>query len=164
MKTLLCLGTVLVLSCALLCFVSAESLTDGDYSYTVLDDSTAEITKYNGTETDVVIPDTLGGYTVTSIGKEAFKNNTTILSVDFADTVTNIGNYAFSCCSNLSQIKLNEGLQTLGAFSFEKCDSVEFVNIPSTVISGGYAMGAFYECKKLKSIYNTDNMLVPNLE
>ena len=44
--------------------------TQSDFLYTVLDDGTAEITGYQGkTDGDLIIPDCIDGYTVTSIGK-----------------------------------------------------------------------------------------------
>ena len=46
---------------------SKETLTSGDYSYT-LDGDNATITKYNGSETAVTIPDKLDGHTVTTLG------------------------------------------------------------------------------------------------
>ena len=43
-----------------------------DYRYRVLEDGTAEVLEYVGKNHDLVIPETLDGYTVTSIGEEAF--------------------------------------------------------------------------------------------
>ena len=54
--------------------VSAEMY--GDFEYTVLDDGTAEITKYNGTDAKVDIPGEIDGKKVTSIGGWAFQNCT----------------------------------------------------------------------------------------
>ena len=39
---------------------SADVLVSGDYEYTVSDDGTAVIKKYNGTDTDVTVPGSLG--------------------------------------------------------------------------------------------------------
>ena len=47
---------------------AAEAQTEGDYTYVVLDDDTAQITKYNGTQADVTVPATLGGKDVSEIG------------------------------------------------------------------------------------------------
>jgi hypothetical protein len=52
--------------------VAATAETEGDYEYYVLDDGTAEITKYKGKGGDIAIPSSLGGYPVTSIGYDAF--------------------------------------------------------------------------------------------
>lgn len=44
----------------------------GDYRYILLEDGTAEITRYNGKTPILVIPSTLDGHSVISIGDEAF--------------------------------------------------------------------------------------------
>ena len=52
----------------------SEVYSENGYSYIVLKDGTAEIVGYDGSLTDeIIIPDTLGGKNVTSIGDGAFK-------------------------------------------------------------------------------------------
>lgn len=46
------------------------SITEGDWKYIVNDNSEAVIIDYIGNDKDVVIPETLGGYVVTSIHGE----------------------------------------------------------------------------------------------
>lgn len=65
-------------------------LTEGDYSYTV-ENGTARITKYNGTKVNAVIPSEIGGYAVTSLGQDVFRNHTTVESVHIPAGVTFIG-------------------------------------------------------------------------
>ncbi|MCD7797490.1 MAG: leucine-rich repeat domain-containing protein [Clostridiales bacterium] len=55
--------------------LTAFAATSGDYEYTV-SNGTAEITGYTGLETELTIPSTIDGYTVTSIGEDAFYNCT----------------------------------------------------------------------------------------
>lgn len=52
--------------------ISASAETYGDYEYSVLDDGTVEISKYNGEGGDIVIPETIDGKSVSSIGDSAF--------------------------------------------------------------------------------------------
>ena len=52
--------------------VSAADYTQGDYTYTV-SNGKATITQYNGADKVVVVPTTLGGYPVTTIGYYAFQ-------------------------------------------------------------------------------------------
>ena len=49
-----------------------DSYTSGDYTYTV-SDGKATITKYSGAGGDVVMPKTLDGNTIVTIGNNAFK-------------------------------------------------------------------------------------------
>lgn len=66
--------------------------------------TTGTITKYNGTDTVVVIPSTINSWHVTKIGEDAFQDNTTITSVTIPDSVTEIGSNAFAGCTNLTSV------------------------------------------------------------
>lgn len=50
------------------------TFTCEDYEYTLLDDGTAEITKYHGEAEALEVPGELDGYAVTAIGDDAFYN------------------------------------------------------------------------------------------
>ena len=72
---------VLLTLCLLLCIlapVSAcaeeerETYWSGDYQYAILDDGSIEITRYSGDSTELIIPDTIDGKSVTTIGDGAF--------------------------------------------------------------------------------------------
>ena len=66
--------------------------------------TTGTITKYNGTDTVVVIPSTISSWPVTKIGEAAFQDNTTITSVTIPGSVTEIGANAFAGCTNLTSV------------------------------------------------------------
>lgn len=68
------------------------------------DETTGTITKYNGTDTVVVIPPTISSWPVTKIGEDAFQDNTTITSVTIPASVTEIGANAFAGCTNLTSV------------------------------------------------------------
>ena len=63
--------------------------------------TTGTITKYNGTDTVVVIPSKIHGVTVTTIGTDAFLG-LNITSVTIPANVTEIGSNAFAGCTNLT--------------------------------------------------------------
>lgn len=65
--------------------------------------TTGTITKYNGTDTVVVIPSKINGVTVTTIGTDAFLG-LNITSVTIPDSVTEIGANAFAGCTNLTSV------------------------------------------------------------
>ena len=66
--------------------------------------TTGTITKYNGTDTVVVVPPTISSWPVTKIGEAAFQDNTTITSVTIPGSVTEIGANAFAGCTNLTSV------------------------------------------------------------
>ncbi len=114
---------------------------------------TASVAKgtYSG---DIVIPakvlynDTV--YTVTSIGKSAFANCTSLTSVVIPEGITSIGNTAFTNCSRLTSVVIPEGVTSMGYFAFQNCYRLTSVVIPKsmTVI----ATGAFQYCSSLTSV------------
>ena len=84
--------------------VSADS--DGTYVYSVSGDAAtitgiADKTAFSGEQ---VIPEKIGGYSVTKIQASAFKGCTGLTSITVPDSVTSIGSGAFSGCSSLYSI------------------------------------------------------------
>lgn len=103
------------------------------------------LTKYNGWQSHVEIPDT-----VTAIGEGAFQNNTTMMTVEIPDSVTSIGDKAFYGCTNLVGVVILDSVLTIGASAFQNCVSLENVQLSANVTSIGY--WAFRDCKSLKKI------------
>lgn len=95
----------------------AESVTSGDYAYSLNDDGSGIVIKrYKGTNSNVVIPKTIDGYIVTEIGTGAFAN-LELTSVTIPDTVTNISMNAFRN-NSLTAVTLPKGLESIGDFAF----------------------------------------------
>jgi len=88
------LAIVLVLSMTLMGNTVVLSEQSGDFDYTI-SNSCATITGYTGAGGVVNIPDTLGGYSVTSIGAYAFSWCSGLTGVTIPDSVTSIGENAF---------------------------------------------------------------------
>lgn len=99
-----------------------DTLTEGDYSYTLNEDGeTVTITKYNGTDTEVDIPGILGGKNVTSIGDRAFYLLQKIKSVTIPDGVTAIGSEAFLFCHSLLNVTIPSSVTSIGKRVFLNC-------------------------------------------
>jgi hypothetical protein len=62
------------------------------------------IMKYSGGGGAVVIPDTIAGLPVTSIGKHAFYNCSSLTSIKIGQNVTSIGGGAFDGCASLREV------------------------------------------------------------
>ena len=93
---------LLIVAILLSCTSKVQAEQDGNYIYTVTD-GTAIIIEYTGTEQDIVVPSTLGGLPVTSIGDFAFYNdNTTTITIP--QGVTSISDWALSSLTGLTAI------------------------------------------------------------
>ncbi len=100
---------------------------------------------YYGDGGSVTIPDT-----VTSIGKNAFRNCNNLTSVTIPNSVTSIGEAAFMYCINLTNVSIPDSVTSIGEDAFFWCKSLVGVSIPNSVTSIGKA--AFFDCIKLTSI------------
>ena len=111
--------------------VAVESVND--YQYTVLNDGTVEITGYTGKDATLNIPETIQGKSVSSIGKEAFKENATVENVTIPKNVTTLQYMSFASCSNLQKITFSADskLKTIEAGTFWQCSKLGDVNCPS---------------------------------
>ena len=127
---------------------SAE-MTEGDFSYVIVNNSYARITRYSGSATIVQVPSTIGGYAVQVIGARAFQGNTVLESMELPDGLTTIYAYAFADCTNLTQINLPEGLTTIYAYAFENCTGITSIHLPDSITTLGYKV--FGGCSNLES-------------
>ncbi len=130
--------------------VAGAALTYGDYNYTVLDDGTVEITKYAGSDKEVVIPSTVNGKKVTSIGEKAFYFCESLTKVTIPNSVTSIGEDAFFYCRSLASVTIPNSVISIGDSAFYGCASITSITIPNSVASMDEC--AFYGCTGLKSI------------
>ena len=128
------------------------------YAHHLYSDENTEIT-------NLVMPDG-----VTSIGKYAFANCSSLTSVTIPNSVTSIGYDAFSDCSGLTSVTLHcktvgswfsgfksikevilgNKVKSIGWDAFSDCSGLTSVTIPNSVTSIGER--AFYECYGLTSV------------
>lgn len=90
---------------------NAKIIKYGDYTYEVLYDGTA-IVWYHGSDSNVVIPKTINGYKISTIGLGAFWENDTVISITFPDSIKTLGYYAGNSviyqCKNLERIYIGK--------------------------------------------------------
>jgi len=122
----------------------AYAAPEGDWEYELLPDNTVEITAYFGDDEVLVIPGTLGGYPVSSIGEGAFERNIYIERVTIPSSVTSIGDSAFEDCRYLESVNIPDGVISIGKWAFAFCDDLESITIPNSVTDIG--LGAFRGC------------------
>lgn len=111
----------------------------------------AVITGIENPGSTLVIPDTLGGYKVSEIGKEAFVNCTSLTTVTIPYGVETISESAFSGCTNLTYVNIPESVKTINTGAFSACRSLPYIELPSSLTYFG--KGVFWECNSLKIIY-----------
>ena len=120
------------------------------FTYKDIADGEIAIMGYTGTDTNVEIPATINGKTVTAIGNEAFRKNKTIQSVTIPAGVTVIGHYAFHNCSNLTSVTIPNTVTSIGDYAFTGCSKLTSATIPASVTAIGNS--AFYACSSLKTV------------
>ena len=135
--------------------ITASAKTSGEYKYSILDDGTAEITKYSGNAAEVTIPSEIDGYIVTSIGSSAFLGCSSLTRVTIPDSVSTIRNYAFVRCESLENITIPNSVKSIGGYGFWHCTNLKSVTIPESVTEIGYSPFGF--CTNLTNITVNEN-------
>lgn len=103
---------------------SEESTTEPQqkgYTYSV-SNGVATITGYVGNEKALVIPASIDGYRIVSIGDHAFEDSS-LVSVIISDGVESIGWFAFNGCVKLKEITVPASVTSIGYSAFGAADS-----------------------------------------
>jgi hypothetical protein len=130
---------------------------------------TLTITGYYGPDGAVSVPTAIDGWTVTSIGEDAFYGCIGVTNVTIPASVSNIGASAFSAsgltgvtipgnvanigpeafadCASLASAILANGVTSIAASAFSNCQVLASITIPGSVISIGPF--AFSTCESL---------------
>jgi hypothetical protein len=139
--------------------------------YEIKDDEVT-ITDFNTRASgELIIPASIEGKLVTSIGRKAFSDCYNLTSITIPDSVTSIGELAFAH-SRMTSITIGNGVTSIGRYAFgyagmisitignsvtsigewafSDCPNLTSITIPGSVTSiGGFA---FNDCKSLTSI------------
>ena len=101
---------------------------ENGFEYAVNEDGeSVTLTKYSGSDTEVIIPSELGGKPVTEIGIFAFALCDSLTEVTIPEGVTSIGNAAFSGCSSLTEVTIPKSVTSIGDSAFYNCDALKTV-------------------------------------
>ena len=163
-----------MLSLAILCSVGTMPVANFDNTITAsatydsssedftFDADTGTISKYTGSSTYVEIPSTIDGVAVQTIGKEAFKGNTSLKGVVIAYGITSIGQDVFKDCTSLESIQFPNTLTTMSESSFYGCTALTSIKLPDSLISTGN--NVFGGCKNLQTVTFGENSKLKNVD
>lgn len=130
---------------------TAQAVTTADGLWTAtVRDGYAIISKYNGSATEIVVPDTIDGVPVQELSSNLFSEEVrrNLTSVTFPGTVKSLPNAILKDAVSLTRITLPEGLESLAGFS--GCTSLEEITLPSSLKS--IPTNCFQDCTTLERI------------
>ena len=122
----------------------------------------ALITKYKGTDSKIIIPETLGGYPVKTLSTYVFKDCTKLTHIYLPQHVTSVTGQTFAECRSLAAIEVAEGHTTYVSengvlYNYDKTSIIAYPNalegefaIPeSVIIVGAYAFSGAYRLTRV---------------
>ena len=136
---------------------TSKFMVDGIY-YNVTGANTVEVTyrdqNYNYYSGNITIPSTVTyagkTYTVTAVGRMAFRQSPSLNAVTIPSTVTLIDYAAFNQCTALTSIVIPNSVTTLGEFCFMSCGNLANVTLSNQLTS--IPRQCFTYCTALTSI------------
>lgn len=104
-----------------------------------------------------IIPNTIEGYIVTTIGDEAFRSCSNLTNILLPPTITTIGEWAFSSCTGLTDIVIPNQVITIGNNAFTNCTGLKTIAIGNSVVDIG--KWAFLNCTGITDITIPDSVV-----
>ncbi len=127
----------------------------------------ALITKYKGTDSKIIIPETLGGYKVRTFSSYVFKECTNLTHIFLPTYINSVSGQSFAECRSLKAIEVAPDHESYFSengvlYNYDKTTLIAYPNgiegdftIPETVLTiGGYAFSGAYRLTKV-NMYNT---------
>ena len=156
-----------------------DSIVEDGIIYRKRADNTLILTGTNEQIEDIVIPEHVRGFAVTSIADNAFRMNNYLHSIKLPVFLTHVGKNAFAYCQKLEDIhfkaqivSFDSGafcgcgkLQSVSGWSFETLDFSTFEGCSRLEIIDAYFVGeikqnTFLRCKRLKSLSFEDGIII----
>lgn len=128
MKKIISLVLMIAMLLIALPAMADDVRTSGNFQYTIKGNGTATIVGYTGEHADIILPNLIDGYTITTIGANAFASEKRLsqeISVTLPSTITAIEEMAFRNRS-VRSINLPDALEYIGDGAFLGNDGIQF--------------------------------------
>ena len=130
------------------------AMVQAQFTYTTANGAIT-ITGYTGSDNTVIIPGTINGLPVTSIGDYAFEDDT-FTNVTIPDSVTYIGQFAFQYCVGLTNVTIPDSVTYIDFDAFEHCAGLINITLGNHV--NYIEASAFTLCENLTSVTIPDSV------
>lgn len=130
-RKLIYMKNLFTLRCLFICLLVPLSMAMraeriGEFRYDLdAETQTATLSGYDGSATEVVIPESViyNGvtYSVTSLGYRCFCNYSPLESITIPSSVTSLGDGCFLYCSSLTSITIPSSMTSLRGSCFREC-------------------------------------------
>ena len=125
----------------------------GKFQYSIIDGKSIMITKYDGDDSSLIIPESIAGLSVTHIGYAAFQSTVpqkTLERIIVPKSIVSIGAFAFAQNRHLTSITFQNPDIDFQEFAFTDCESLRRIVLPSRLKR--IPRGLFYGCIALQTI------------
>ena len=102
----------------------AREFTIGYLTYEVIESGRVKVIRCDKSVTEIVIPENVEGYKVTTIASEAFESCEVLKSIVIPDSVTYIGSLAFWNCNSLTSLTIPSSVNIICPSAFYGCNSL----------------------------------------
>lgn len=142
-------------------------MPDGEIKYEIKDDAVS-IASYSGNDEEVVIPETVEGLFVKSIGKKAFMNVRELRTIILPDTIEDLADWCFAYCKSLVRLELPKKDIRIGHLPFFGDERLQSIYLRNVKGSGDTVYASMPEKDRsdigvllaaLHSMKNTDHLI-----
>ena len=114
-------------------FAEEEAKTYNGLEYQISDADEVTITGFDGSYSNVIIPDMIDGKPVTTIGEYAFFYRQIMTSITIPNSIVTIEKGAFYDCRRLTNIAIPSSVISIGAESFTNCICLYSIFLPENL-------------------------------
>ena len=128
---------------------ATASGTYGQLTYTTVNGAIT-LMGYYGPGNAIILPGTINGLPVTTIGADAFNTCASLTSVTIPNSISSIAGFAFNSCTSLKDMTIPNSVTNIADWAFAFCTSLTNMTIGSGV--AGIGSEVFNNCTSLAAI------------